>query len=197
MAPISGKTFETLLYRVMKGKTKSCGCFMREKAKITPFKHGLIHDSIYWIWSGMKDRVLNERDWAYKNYGGRGITIFPPWIHDFSLFYDYVSALPHFKEKGYSMDRIDNDGNYEPGNIRWTTDHFQSVNSRKRICNTSGFVGISKKRDKWVSYIYVYNTRHHLGTFKNIIDAVEARNNFIVKNNLIEYKIQEVIKCQP
>ena len=59
--------------------------------------------------------------------------MFAEWIHDFQKFYDYVSKLPHFGEEGYTLDRIDNDGNYEPDNLRWADRKTQSRNTRRNI----------------------------------------------------------------
>ena len=85
----------------------------------------LYRKKLYYTWAGMKKRC---RDTQNPNYGGRGINVYPAWGNDFQAFYDYVSKLEHFGEKGYTLDRIDNDGNYEPGNLRWTT-------SKKQIRN--------------------------------------------------------------
>ena len=64
------------------------------------------------------------------DYGGRGITIDKHWKDDFQAFYNDVSKLPHFDEKGYSLDRIDNNGNYELSNVRWATRKEQNNNKR-------------------------------------------------------------------
>lgn len=93
-------------------------------------KHGLIHHRLYRIWGCMKTRCLNPKDEHFPLYGGRGITICDEWKDDFQAFYDYVSLLPHFGEKGYSLDRINNDGNYEPDNVRWATATEQANNKR-------------------------------------------------------------------
>lgn len=82
----------------------------------------------------MKDRCFNKNSKGYKNYGGRGITVYDGWIHDFQAFYNYISSLPHFGETGYSIDRIDNDGNYEPGNIRYADRKTQN-NNRRNVRN--------------------------------------------------------------
>lgn len=123
-----------------KGNTKSCGCYAKETAKETALKyisgknktHGKTGTLIYKEWSGMKRRCFNAHDKSFCNYGGRGITVCDRWRDSFEAFYDDVSILPHFGEKGYSLDRIDNDGNYEPNNIRWATAKQQANNRRRK-----------------------------------------------------------------
>lgn len=88
---------------------------------------------IYRIWAGIKTRCFNLNYLGYKDYGGRGIKMFEGWIHDFQSFYEYVSKLENFGKEGYSLDRIDNNGNYEPGNLRWATKKEQQRNTRRNI----------------------------------------------------------------
>lgn len=95
--------------------------------------HGMTGTKIYNNWGAIKARCLNKNSFAYKYYGGRGITIFDEWKNDFSSFYNYVSKLPHFGEEGYTLDRIDANKNYEPGNVRWATKKMQSNNRRNTI----------------------------------------------------------------
>lgn len=90
-------------------------------------------DKIYRTWADIKQRCCNLNNPGYKNYGGRGITMHEPWVHDFQAFYDYVSTLEHYGESDYSLDRIENDGNYEPGNLRWATQSEQNRNKRTNI----------------------------------------------------------------
>ena len=80
----------------------------------------------------MKQRCNNPNHKGYKDYGGRGIKVFEDWEEDFQAFYDYVSKLEHFNEDGYTLDRIDNDKGYEPGNIRWATHSEQRMNQRRQ-----------------------------------------------------------------
>ena len=104
----------------------SCGCYRKEHK----LKHGLAHTPIYNLWAGIKNRCTNPNVHNYHRYGGRGVTMFEDWINNFQAFYDYVSKLPHYGEDGYSLDRINNDGNYEPDNIRWATRKEQARNKR-------------------------------------------------------------------
>lgn len=113
------------------GNTRSCGCFKIEKAILLNTIHGMTDTPLRKIWSDIIKRCTNPNARNYKNYGGRGISIYDGWRHDFQAFHDYVTQLPHCGEKGYSIDRVDNDGDYTPGNVRFATRHEQSHNSRR------------------------------------------------------------------
>lgn len=115
---------------LVSGRTKSCGCYMNEARIINNTTHGMSKTPLYNAWRGMLSRCLLKTSMSYKNYGGRGITVCDEWKDDFQSFYDYVSQLPHFGEKGYSLDRINNNGNYEPGNVKWSTRKEQANNRR-------------------------------------------------------------------
>lgn len=131
------------------GNTKSCGCLRKEvsaerlRKKIT--KHGMFGTRIYNIWDGMKARCYNKNHVAYKNYGGRGITICDEWLNSFKSFYSW-SILNGYKEN-LTIDRIDNNGNYEPSNCRWATAFEQAQNRRNIIFVTIG--GETKSISEW------------------------------------------------
>jgi len=86
------------------------------------------------IWSGMIERCTSPTCPAWKNYGGRGIRVFVEWLNDFAAFLSYMGPRP----RGMSIDRIDNDGHYEPGNVRWATSKEQNSNRRDNILLTFG-----------------------------------------------------------
>ena len=117
---------------LLSGKAKSCGCMHREASIKAHTIHGKYKSKIYSTWHGMKDRCCNENTKYYKFYGGRGITVCDEWKDNFQAFYDYVSQLSHYGEEGYTLDRINNEGNYEPGNVRWATKKEQASNRRRR-----------------------------------------------------------------
>ena len=117
-------------YNLIKTITRSCGCLSKDFP--AHFVHGMHGTKIYRTWNRIKGRCLDQNNNRYRNYGGRGIMICDEWL-DFRKFYNYVSKLEHFNEEGYTLDRINNDGNYCPDNVRWATAKEQAHNKRNNI----------------------------------------------------------------
>lgn len=109
------------------GKTHSCGCLQRELAHKRRLKHGGSHTRLWNIRMGMIRRCENRNSNRYRSYGARGIRVCTEWREDFAAFRDW--ALSHGYTDCLTIDRINNDGNYEPGNCRWLS---LSENSRKK-----------------------------------------------------------------
>lgn len=100
-------------------------------------KHGLIGTRIYRIWANIKVRCFNKNKNEYKYYGGRGITVCKEWKNNFQAFYDWAMANGYRDD--LTIDRINNDGNYEPSNCRWITKKEQCNNKRNnRVCEVNG-----------------------------------------------------------
>lgn len=110
---------------VVSGPTRSCGCIL-ERRKATD---GAVWDKAeYAPWRAMWRRCTDEKRHNWDRYGGRGICVTTEW-EDFKAFVRDVGPRP---SRAYSLDRIDNDGNYEPGNVRWATAAEQSANRSPR-----------------------------------------------------------------
>lgn len=99
----------------------------KDESEVVKYKK--MEDYLRVTWRGMKRRVLDTKCKSYPRYGGRGIKIYQPWITSFKEFQKYVKNNLGDRPEGYSIDRIDNDGNYEPGNIRWADAAVQKQNN--------------------------------------------------------------------
>lgn len=101
------------------------------------YKHGLTKSRIHNTWNHMKDRCYNSKSQNYARYGNRGITICEEWRNDFMSFYEWAMANGY--QDNLTIDRIDNDGNYEPSNCRWITLKEQNFNySKNRLITHRG-----------------------------------------------------------
>src|SRR4029077_5417475 len=108
------------------GHTKSCGCLARETTSQRNFTHGEGHTRLYKIWGGIKQRCTNPEVAFFHRYGGRGVTLCAEW-HDFVPFRDW--AISQGYADHLSIDRINNDGNYQPDNCRWVSQAAQMRNT--------------------------------------------------------------------
>ena len=174
-----GKEWECSMQSVKTGDTKSCGCLRGGK----PI-HGMSSNKFYQTWYDMKYRCYNTMIQDYKNYGARGITVCEEW-QDVTNFVAWAEST-HPNRKGVSLDRIDNDKGYSPENCTWSDKTTQAINQRIKKNNTSGYVGVVwyKPISKWMVQIMVNRKNKNLGYYQNIEEAVQARDNYIIKNNL-------------
>lgn len=122
-----GNTMETRSRSLRSGETKSCGCLHREIVRNLVRTHGMHASREYRAWSAIKDRCFRQGNSEFHNYGGRGITMCARWLESFENFLADMGPRPSAK---HSIDRIDNDGNYEPGNCQWSTTSEQARNKR-------------------------------------------------------------------
>ncbi len=113
------------------GDTVSCGCYGAENSSKLKTTHGQSHGKRtkeYVIWMGMRQRCNNPNFHHYHNYGGRGISVCERWNNSFQNFFEDMGRCP----EGKSIDRIDNFGNYELSNCKWSTPKEQAQNRRPR-----------------------------------------------------------------
>lgn len=117
--------------------------------KNTYNKHSLSNHKVYQAWANIVYRCTNKKDKYFKDYGERGITVCNEWKNDFMSFYNWSISNGYID--GLSIDRINNNENYEPDNCRWVNMQLQQRNTRVlRTTNTSGYRGVSlKDKSKW------------------------------------------------
>jgi hypothetical protein len=136
-ADASGQTRNRRPYVIRPGSRCKSGPVLPPPAYIAPpllpadahpnARHGMAGTPEYYAWKSMKERCLDPRHHAYRNYGGRGVTVCAEWQQDFALFLAEVGMRPPGR---YSLDRIDNERGYEPGNVRWADSRTQNRNRR-------------------------------------------------------------------
>ena len=125
-----GNTLHVMYQNLLAGRSKGCKkCAARQKART----HGMKNSREYHSWQSMKQRCLNTSVRSYADYGGRGIIICDRWLNSFENFYADMGKRP----EGHTLDRINNEGNYEPSNCRWATPSEQSLNQRKRTISNA------------------------------------------------------------
>lgn len=152
----------------------------KRKERMKMNKLGLIHGEsktkLYDIWADMLQRCNNPKNKSYKNYGGRGILVCNKWKISFLNFKADLGDRPSSK---YSLERIDNNGDYCPENCKWATKHEQASNQRQ----SNKVVGVSfnKASRKWRAYLWIANKRVLDMKFEIYEDAVKARKEAEIK----------------
>lgn len=146
-----GNLVDAYLNHLRRGATVSCGCLR----KVSVTKHGKCGTPTYEIWKTMRQRCLNPKIKRFDSYGGRGITVCDRWLDSFENFLEDMGERP----EGYSIDRIDNDGNYEPSNCRWATNRQQQRNKRTNRLITHN--GVTQCLNAWAEQTGI--TRETIG----------------------------------
>jgi hypothetical protein len=125
------------------------------------------------IYRGMKQRCYYPKHKWYKNYGGRGITICDEWKNSSKAFFEWAVANGY--KDNLTLDRINNDGNYEPSNCRWISCRDQAANRRSK--SNTGVVGVHYRKESktFEALIRIDGILHHLGSRKSLEEAVALR----------------------
>jgi hypothetical protein len=189
ICPFCNNKFTTAIGNAKTEHTRSCGCQRANKGAKT---HGLSQHPLFKLWIAIRQRCCDPNHSCYHNYGGRGILICAEWRYDFLPFFNYVRRLDNYGKSNFTLDRVNNNGNYEPGNLRWSSIHVQNANSRVQKNNKTGFSGVCLNRGLYHSYIYLNRKQIRLGTYETATEAAKARNNFILSNELWEYPLAEI-----
>lgn len=150
-----GKHFNATGRNIREEKVKSCGCYtfyLKGEAHRT---HGMFGSRLYLSWAHMISRCYNKNVKHYHNYGGRGISVCDEWRESFEKFSRW--ALDNGYEENLTIDRIDNNGNYEPSNCRWVTHKDQVRNRRNTILIEID--GVEKTLSEWCE---IYGAEYHL-----------------------------------
>lgn len=157
------------------GHSKSCGCLQKASASKRAVHGHLGGDTStteYNSWRGMINRCSNPKYSGYKNYGGRGIKVCERW-RDFASFYADMGKKP---SSNFSIERVNNNGNYESGNCIWATRNQQSANQRPRATKSSRYKGVSwdSQYQKWRAQTRINGVRKSIGRFDSEEEAFLA-----------------------
>lgn len=172
---------------LVSGNTKSCGCVGIIKLKQMATKHGQYNTKLYKVWSSMKHRCLNSKDKYYYNYGGRGIKVCAEWL-TFENFFKW--AMGNGYRSGLTLERSNNNGNYEPQNCIWIPKAEQSGNTRR--CRFRTFHGKTMNIKQWsielgISYSLIQSRlKHGWSADKALSEPVLPKGHFHCK--MIEFK---------
>lgn len=155
--PFCGNTFKTFVYNVSSGHATSCGCnsHVNRIKKITKHGHcsGGKVTTEYTSYREMLDRCYSSKNEEYVNYGGRGIYVCDRWKESYKNFLDDMGLKP---DRTYSIERINNDGGYEPDNCKWATPVEQGNNTRRNVRITLN--GETKTQSQWARHFGIPET---------------------------------------
>lgn len=161
-----GNIKEYRLSCIKTGHTKSCSCLQKEVTSNRSIKHSQRFHPLWKVWRNIKTRCYNKKNNQFKDYGGRGIYICDEWRNDFKVFYDW--GIANGWGKALTIDRVKNDGNYEPSNCRFVT---RKTNNRNKRSNK-----LTQKRAEHIRLLRSYSGR----TFQNIANLYGVSKQVVI-----------------
>lgn len=187
--PKCDNIFEIRPLRICSGEQIGC-----KKCNISSTKHGMCNTRLYRTYRGMIERCRSIKRRDSKHYSLKGITVCKEWLQ-FEAFKDW--ALSNGYTDKLTIDRINSDGDYEPSNCRFVTYQVQAASKNMMKTNTTGYKGVTKKNNnKYNSRIMINGKRTTIGTFETALEASNAYDNYIIENNLIEYKTNKELRSE-
>lgn len=177
-----GNTLATSTTQMTSGNTSSCGCLRRERSRASVVTHGMSGTKEHRAWKSMHTRCYNTNSPHYHRYGGRGIKVWEGWRHDFAAFYEHIGPC---SDPNYTLDRIDNDKDYEPGNVRWASETEQA-NNRSNNRNLA-HNGKTQTIGKWADEIGISEAtlRDRLSGNWTVGDAVSTPKQIRQRNVIL------------
>lgn len=170
---LCGKEKTVVYASLTGGTTRSCGCLHKDvfKQMITKYKYSRVDAALYIMWQGMLARCSNKNHKSYSTYGGKGVSVCNSW-KNFDNF--YLSMAP--RPDGYTLDRLDSEGDYCPSNCRWATSLEQSVNRGSVKGSTSKYKGVCyhKATGKWAANLGYEYKNIYIGIYLSEKDAAYA-----------------------
>lgn len=170
-----GSIVKRKAYHIKTGSTKSCGCLRESIVGHKVIHHNMNGTKEHDTWVNIRNRTRNPNPSTKRWYYDKGIKVCEDWLDSFENFYKDMGDCP----KGYTLDRIDPDGDYCKENCRWASYEMQCINKGMFRNNTSGVKGVTfdKKTQKWKAYIYSSHKLIYLGLYTHLNDAKKARED--------------------
>jgi len=179
-----GNQIITITAKLISGNTKSCGCLRDEKIKLLNQIHGMSNTRLYQIWKNMKQRCYNNNNPRYKDYGSRGIKICEEWLNNFKLFQEW--SISNGYNEYLTIDRKNNDGNYEPNNCRWVDWLIQANNK-----NTNHYIYYNNQTHTIAEWSRIFNVSYRV-ILKRLAMGKPTEKLFLPVRNNVKLSKQEV-----
>lgn len=147
-------------------------------------RHGRTPKYLYSTYTNITTRTGNPNNSAYKDYGARGIKLYPEWVHSYTKFRQYIfSSIGERPSPTHTLDRVDNNKGYEPGNLRWANWSQQTSNTRRKKETTTGFRGVAKNKRgrKFLVRPNYYNAKIYIGYFDTAEEAAYVYDQVVMQ----------------